>query len=110
MERHLHRDEILHPRVEIGRFRGEPVFARENVISGLKTSENWMRIGRVVAEGEQPMKSVKVRAVTLGRRRTISIAGQEGYSTNAEDGAMQGLYSKSQTVLYRPPPVIDVSQ
>ncbi|KAF8526095.1 hypothetical protein JB92DRAFT_2873311 [Gautieria morchelliformis] len=106
LERHLHRDEILDPRVEIGRFHGESVFSRAHVISGLKTSENWMRTGRIVAEGEQAMKLVKVRAVTLGRRRAIGVAGEDAQVVNAEEeGAMQGLYAESQTVLYRPPPV-----
>ena len=69
-----------------------------------------MRTGRVVAEGEQAMKSVKVRAVTLGRRRTIGLAGDDGNAMNREgEGAMQGLYAESQTVLYRPPPVTNVS-
>lgn len=108
LERHLHRDEMLRPRIEVGRFRGEPVFARANVVSGLKTSENWMRTGRIVAEGEQAMKWVKVRAVTLGRRRAIGIAGEDNLVEG--EGAMQGLYAESQTELYRPPPVTNVSQ
>lgn len=111
LERHLLRDEMLLPRVEIGRFRGEPVFARANVISGLKTSENWMRSGRVVVEGEQPLKWVKVRAVTLGRRRALGIAGEASHATHTEgDGATQGLYAESQTEIYHPPPVTNVSQ
>jgi xeroderma pigmentosum group C-complementing protein len=71
-----------------------------------------MRTGRIVAEGEQAMKLVKVRAVTLGRRRAIGIAGEDAQVVNAEggEGAMQGMYAESQTVLYRPPPVTNVSQ
>ncbi|KAF8587586.1 Rad4-domain-containing protein [Ramaria rubella] len=106
LEQHLLRDEILSPRLEVGRFRGEPVFARANVISGLKTAENWMRTGRVVVEGQQAMKFVKVRAVTIRRKRAIEIAGDDSHEANGQgESAMQGLYAESQTELYRPPPV-----
>ncbi|KIJ26683.1 hypothetical protein M422DRAFT_191935, partial [Sphaerobolus stellatus SS14] len=108
LERHILRDEVLHPRVEIGRFRGEPVFARENVISGLKTAENWMRSGRVVKEGEQALKMVKVRATTISKKRAIGMAGETASGTVEGDSeAMQGMYTFNQTELYRPPPVVN---
>ena len=67
-----------------------------------------MRTGRVVIEGEQAMKLVKIRAVTVGRKRALGIAG-EGQGVDSEgDGVMQGLYSEEQTELYRPPPVVNV--
>ena len=101
LEQHLRREETVFPKTEIGKFRGESVYSRSNVIS-LKTAENWMRIGRKVKEGSQPMKWVKQRAVTIHRRRAMEQAQQEG------DELMQGLYSQSQTELYVPDPVIDV--
>ncbi|KAF8527521.1 hypothetical protein BU17DRAFT_81725 [Hysterangium stoloniferum] len=110
LERHILRDEILHPRTEIGRFRGEPVFARANIVSNLKAAENWMRSGRVVTEGEQPMKFVKVRAVTINRRRAIGIAGEDEPVTAVSgkgEGVMQGLYAEHQTEIYHPPPVVN---
>lgn len=105
MERHLLQNEVVDPRIEVGRFRGETVFSRENVVSGLKSAENWMRSGRVVKAGQQPMKSVKVRASTISKTRAIGIAGE---TMERESQVMQGLYAYDQTELYQPPPVINV--
>ncbi|EPS96506.1 hypothetical protein FOMPIDRAFT_1053153 [Fomitopsis schrenkii] len=121
LERHLKRDEVVHPLVELGKFRGEPVYSRSSVLQ-LKAAENWMRQGRKVKEGAQPMKWVKQRAMTVNKQRAIEMAlsekrdrdlqvagengeGGEGFAT--EDGIMQGLYAERQTELYRPDPVID---
>lgn len=101
LEQHLKRDEVIHPKTEVGKFRGEPVYPRSNVIP-LKTAENWMRTGRQLKEGAQAMKWVKQRAVTIHRRRAMELAQQEG------DEMMQGLYAESQTEPYVPDPVIDV--
>ncbi|KAJ3787651.1 hypothetical protein GGU10DRAFT_426726 [Lentinula aff. detonsa] len=58
---------------ELGKFRGEPVYPRSSVVS-LKTPENWLRSeGRSIREGEAPMKYVKLRASTIGRRREIEM-------------------------------------
>lgn len=98
----MKRDEVIHPKVELGKFRGEPVYSRSNVVA-LKTSENWMRVGRKIKEGCHAMKLVKQRAVTVHRRRVIEMAQQDG------EEILQGLYSEVQTELYRPQPIIDVS-
>ena len=76
----------------------------------LKTAENWMRRGRVVQPGEQPLKYVKQRAVTLNRRRELEVrADAEGANGGSSGGGvMQGLYAERQTERYIPPPVIDV--
>ncbi|KAG8966439.1 hypothetical protein FRC03_011977 [Tulasnella sp. 419] len=100
LERHLKRDEVIHPRVEIGKFRGESVFSRSNLVQ-LKTSENWMRQGREVKEGNQPLKWVKVRAVTVSKQRAVEMASEGGESV------LQGLYADWQTKTYIPPPIVD---
>ena len=107
LERHLLRDQIISQDAhELGTFRGEPVFSRSQVLQ-LKAAENWMRSGRVVSAGEQPLKYVKQRAATLNRRRELEIrAGMEG--SNGSSDVMQGLYAERQTEIYIPPPVIDV--
>jgi xeroderma pigmentosum group C-complementing protein len=64
-----------------------------------------MREGRRVREGEQPLKLVKQRAVTLQRRRVMELAQLEG-----QEPAQQGLYARWQTELVVPPPVVDVRQ
>jgi xeroderma pigmentosum group C-complementing protein len=103
LERHLKREEVIAPKREVGRFRGEPVYRRGNVLS-CKTSENWMRMGRRVRDGQEALKWVKQRAVTLQKRRAQELAVQEG-----QDPIQQGLYAEWQTELYRPPPIVDVS-
>ena len=107
LERHLHRDQIISRDAhELGKFRGESVYSRSQVLQ-LKAAENWMRHGRVVRTGEQPLKYVKQRAVTLNRRRELEIrADAEG--ANGSGDIMQGLYAERQTEIYVPPPVVDV--
>jgi xeroderma pigmentosum group C-complementing protein len=94
--------EVIYPKEEVGIFRGEAVYARSSVIS-VKTSENWIRMGRKVKEGCQAMKMVKAHAMTKNRRRAIEMARIEG-----EEIGMQGLYALDQTELYVPLPIIDV--
>ncbi|GJE88546.1 Rad4-domain-containing protein [Phanerochaete sordida] len=115
LARHLRRDEVVHPPAELGRFRGEAVYPRANV-RALKTAETWMRQGRVVRAGAQPMKWVKQHAVTVNRRRAVEMALAErdglpvaGQGAGAEGGGdvMQGLYAEAQTELYVPQPVVD---
>ncbi|KAG8958742.1 hypothetical protein FRC00_002338 [Tulasnella sp. 408] len=111
LERHLRREQVVHPAITIGTFRGEPVYPRGNVVE-LKTAENWMRSeGREVKNGEQPMKMVKIRASTVRRKREVEVAMMEmadrGGGSSDENGVMQGLYAEWQTKFYEPPPVID---
>jgi hypothetical protein len=103
LERHLKRDEIIHPPKEIGKFRGESVYPRANVLP-LKSAENWMRVGRKVKEGCQPMKQVKQRAATVNKQREIELA-----MTDGGEGVMQSMYALNQTEVYRPTPVVNVS-
>lgn len=101
LERHLKREEVVNPPREIGRFKGEIVYPRANV-QLLKTSENWLRQGRVVVEGAQPLKRVKQRAVTINKRRV-----QEAAALAGEEEIMQALYARNQTELYKAPPVVN---
>ncbi|KAH8104624.1 Rad4-domain-containing protein [Cristinia sonorae] len=100
LARHLKRDEVIYPLTELGKFRGEPVYPRSSVMS-LKTAENWMRQGRKVREGCQPMKWVKQRAATVNKMRAIELA----ISVGGEKDVMQGLYSMNQTELYQADPI-----
>lgn len=112
LARHIKQTEVIHPLVEVGKFRGESVYPRGNVLS-LKTSESWMRQGYKIKEGEQPMKMIKQRAVTINKKRAVEMAladqNNDGSGEGNEGGMMQGLYAKGQTELYIPPPVVDVS-
>ncbi|PFH49962.1 hypothetical protein AMATHDRAFT_194065 [Amanita thiersii Skay4041] len=125
LTRHLKQNETIHPpppdTPELGKFRGEPVYPRSAVVS-LKTAENWMRSeGRSVRPGCQPLKLVKFRAGTINKMRELEMLREAGSSAQgsrqnegvAADGdaggseIMQGLYSRSQTELYIPDPVVD---
>ncbi|EPQ51119.1 Rad4-domain-containing protein [Gloeophyllum trabeum ATCC 11539] len=132
LERHLKQTETIYPLEEIGRFRGEPVYPRSNVVQ-LKTAENWMRNGRAVKAGEQPLKTIKMRASTINRRRELEVFGGgradngkgkeregigegleidldgdlPGQRTEGDEGIMQGLYAEFQTEVYKPPPVVN---
>ncbi|KAG8214342.1 hypothetical protein J3R82DRAFT_9308 [Butyriboletus roseoflavus] len=109
LARHLRRDQVIDPPTELGKFRGEPVYPRSSVIS-LKTAENWMRQGRIIRQGCQPMKMVKQRAVTVSRQREMELALErakaEGHAGGDEE-VMQGLYGLSQTEVYTPEPIKD---
>ncbi|KAL0579882.1 hypothetical protein V5O48_002129 [Marasmius crinis-equi] len=121
LPRHLKQTETIYPpppeTLELGRFRGEPVYSRSSVVS-LKTAENWLRSeGRSVKAGEQPIKLVKMRASTVNRQREIELmkeglpeAGSSGSAVmNGKDGGevMQGLYARRQTEMFVPDPVVD---
>lgn len=103
LERHLKREEVIQPKREVGKFKGESVYRRANVVS-CKTPENWMRIGRKVKFKEEPLKWVKQRAVTIDKRRAAELAEIEG-----KEPLQQGLYAEWQTEVYRPPPIRNVS-
>ncbi|THH27307.1 hypothetical protein EUX98_g6882 [Antrodiella citrinella] len=111
LTRHLKRDEVIYPLTELGKFRGEPVYARSSIIS-LKAADNWMRQGRKIQEGCQPMKWVKPHAVTVNKKRAIEAAMDHGDGDNeggigSEKDVMQGLYAQNQTELYKADPVVD---
>ncbi|CAO1625614.1 unnamed protein product [Parajaminaea phylloscopi] len=101
LERHLKRDEAIHPYNQIGTFQGMPVFNRKNVLS-LRSARQWYNEGREVAEGQQALKWVKTRGYTINSRRAEEQARAEG----AEE-PQEGLYARFQTQLYVPPPVED---
>jgi xeroderma pigmentosum group C-complementing protein len=63
-----------------------------------------MRIGREIREGEEPVKWVKLRAVTIQRRREMEAMKEE-----TGEQAMQGMFIESQTKLWRAEPIKDVS-
>jgi len=118
LSRHLKQNETIYPppptTPELGKFRGEPVYPRSSVLS-LKTAENWMRSeGRKIRMGEPPLKMARVRAGTVNKQREIELVKQ-AVSDNRQGGGgddgvmMQGLYARSQTEVYVPDPIIDVS-
>ncbi|KAE8865707.1 hypothetical protein PTNB73_02801 [Pyrenophora teres f. teres] len=110
LERHLRREEALKPGAKIIRHfvtgkgdneKAEPVYRRKDVVL-CKTQESWHKEGREVLEGEQPLKLVPMRAVTVTRKREIE------ERERIEGGKVkQGLYSKAQTDWIIPDPIVD---
>lgn len=117
LTRHLKQNQVIHPPPpdtrELGKFRGEPVYPRGSVVS-LKTAENWMRSeGRVIKEGSQALKFIKLRAGTVSKMRELEVLKEGLKEAGAADGdaageMMQGLYARSQTEMYQPDPVVNV--
>ncbi|CAG8445957.1 14453_t:CDS:10 [Acaulospora morrowiae] len=102
LERHLKKFEIIIPKQPIlGRIRGEPIYPRRNV-KQLHTAETWLREGRQVMEGQQPIKHVKSRIYTMAKRRAANMA--ELFN---EEPPESGLYGEWQTELYKPDPVVN---
>lgn len=110
LERHLRREEALKPGAKIVRYfvtgkgdkeTSEPVYRRKD-IANCKTVESWHKEGREVIEGQQPLKYVPMRAVTVTRKREIEERERdEGIKPK------QGLYSRSQTDWIIPDPIVD---
>ncbi|RIB13047.1 hypothetical protein C2G38_2199004 [Gigaspora rosea] len=102
LERHLKKFEILFPKTPIiGNIRGEPIYPRKNV-KQLHTVETWLREGRQVMEGQQPVKYVKSRVFTLSKRRAANMA--EFFNQEPPESA---LYGEWQTEEYKSEPVMD---
>ncbi|GAB7331527.1 hypothetical protein MBLNU13_g02923t1 [Cladosporium sp. NU13] len=110
LEQHLRREEALVPGAEPVRTfiagKGDkakeyPVYLREDV-AVCRTVESWHKEGRAIKEGEQPMKHVPMRAVTIVRKREMEDALRE-----TGEKLQQGLYSINQTDWIIPPPLVN---
>jgi xeroderma pigmentosum group C-complementing protein len=110
LERHLRREEALKPGAKVIRHfvsgkgdkeKSEPVYRRKDIVN-CKSTESWHKEGREVKEGEQPLKYVPMRAVTVTRKREVE------ERERIEGGKVQqGLYSREQTDWIIPDPIVD---
>ncbi|KAG2218914.1 hypothetical protein INT45_007815 [Circinella minor] len=101
LERHLKKFEVLVSKDQVlGHIRGEAIYPRSSVKT-VHTPETWMKQGRVIKDGEQPVKHVNARAVTMEKRRAQELAKQEGETLKV------ACYGEWQTEAYRPSPVVD---
>ena len=106
LERHLRRNEVIHPRREVGKAtvgggekkKLEGVFRRRDVHL-CRTADGWYRRGRDVREGMEPLKYAAPR--TRLEREEV---GGDDEDIDAEGMA---LYAEYQTSVYVPPPVVD---
>ncbi|GAB1737774.1 hypothetical protein NU219Hw_g2181t1 [Hortaea werneckii] len=109
LERHTKRHEVIHPRREVGKVnagtaakpRMEAVFRRRDVLV-CRSADKWYRLGRIVKEGEQPLKNVVSRRPMGGRRARSPSAEDEDGATKA----VTALYAPYQTEAYVPPAVV----
>ncbi|KAF2484948.1 Rad4 transglutaminase-like domain-containing protein [Neohortaea acidophila] len=108
LEQHLRREEAILPGSEPVKYfmsgKGDkeqelPVYNRGDVVS-CKTVESWHKEGREIRTGEQPLKYVPVRAVTLIRKREM-----EDVQRETGEKMKQGLYSAAQTDWIIPPAI-----
>jgi xeroderma pigmentosum group C-complementing protein len=108
LERHLRREEAVLPEAKQVRTftsgkgdkeKTESVYRRADVVN-CKTVESWHKEGRQIQLGEQPLKMVPVRAVTLMRKREMEEAERE-----TGEKLKQGLYGIDQTEWIIPPPI-----
>jgi len=109
LERHLRRNEVIHPKREAGKVKAgksgaggrnkmlEPVYRRQD-IHIVKSADSWYRLGREIKTGEQPLKRVQPRR----RREPIS---EENISGD-EENAGTPMYAAFQTTPYIAPPVV----
>ncbi|KAI9818807.1 MAG: hypothetical protein M1827_007627 [Pycnora praestabilis] len=112
LERHLRRNEVIHPKREVGKVTTgksatnadgktlEPIFRRRDV-NMVKSADGWYRLGREIKPGEQPLKRAASR-----RNRGRSIDEEENMGSNDEERAGIGLYAEFQTDTYEAPPVV----
>ena len=109
LERHLRRNEFIHPRREVGKVSAtkladgdravEPVFRRGDV-HVVKSEDNWYRLGRDVKDGEEPLK------VVTPRRKKDPLFDEDA-SEGDEDVAGVAMYAAFQTSTYKAPPVVN---
>ena len=108
LEQHLRREEAIKPGAKPvktftagkgDKAKEHPVFRRDDVLV-CKTVESWHKEGRELKMGEQPVKQVPMRAVTLIRKREIEDAQRE-----TGEKPTQGLYHRDQTDWIIPPPI-----
>jgi xeroderma pigmentosum group C-complementing protein len=106
LERHLRRNEVIHPKTEIGKVAAgkapstsssittslEPVY-RRNDVKTVRSAQTWYRLGREVLVGARPLKRVPAP-----RRRE---AEQEDVDADI------ALYAEEQTEVYVAPPCVD---
>lgn len=108
LERHLRRNEVVHPKRVIGQVSLgksgskkqalEPVYRRTDV-HACRSADGWYRLGRDIKVGEQPLKRVRAN------RNKFSINDDD--DDDDDDGITEiPVYARFQTDVYKPPPVV----
>ncbi|KAJ3300048.1 hypothetical protein HK104_005044 [Borealophlyctis nickersoniae] len=116
LERHLKKYEIIHPsgrQHAVGVINNELIYPRQ-LVKELHTPEAWLKLGRKVKAGEEPIKFVKARASTINRKRQIEadkLDAQRGLQEEgldpSRDASKSALYGEWQTEVFVAPPIVD---
>jgi len=108
LERHLRRNEFLVRTREVGKVAAgrdlaapggkklENVYRRRDV-KVARSADAWYRLGRDIKIGEQPVKTVAVKARP----------GDEDIGDEIKERAGTNLYTEEQTELYMAPPIVN---
>ncbi|KAI9840453.1 MAG: hypothetical protein M1837_001609 [Sclerophora amabilis] len=113
LERHLKKNEVVHPRNEVGKVATgklsvssgvkalEPIYRRRDVCT-VRSADAWYRLGREVKPGEQPLKRAKPRI-------NLNPNIEETTHTDSDEGEDAGtpLYATFQTTVYRAPRIVN---
>lgn len=127
LERHLRRNQVIHPRNEVGKVAVgkssassttkttktspaskalEPLYRRRDV-HVVRPANSWYRLGRDVKAGEQPLKwSLPPRRGNKNRSSGPNQA-QRSDASDQEERAEKGLYAEFQTTPYEAPPIVN---
>ena len=109
LERHLKRNEVVHPKREAGKVKTgklgvggnnktlEPVYRRQDV-QIVRSADSWYRLGREIKTGEQPLKRVQPR------RRREAVSEEDIFGDEENSGTP--MYAGFQTTPYTAPPVV----
>ena len=114
LERHLRRNEVLHPKRQIGKVSAgtnkplEPIYRRSDVHQ-VRSTENWFRLGREVKAGEKPLKILEPGRKKTGRGPARDEVDDPFAAHDDDDGPNerpgQPMFAAFQTQQYVPPPV-----
>jgi xeroderma pigmentosum group C-complementing protein len=107
LERHVRRNEVIHPKRVIGHVglgktnarneTSEPVYRRAD-LHVVRSADRWYRLGRDVKTGAQPLKRI-----AASRNQAGVLSDNEDENEPAETT----LYAEFQTEVYVPPPVVN---
>ncbi|MCJ1312525.1 hypothetical protein MMC25_006199 [Agyrium rufum] len=103
LERHLKRNEVLHPKNRVGKVsagKSSEIVYRRKDVHVVRSADGWYRLGREIKEGEQPLKRVPLR-----RRRDTTLSDEDVSETELTEGT--AMYAPFQTTAYVAPPVVN---
>ena len=111
LERHLRRNEVLHPRRQVGKVSAginkplEPIY-RRNDVHLVKSADSWFRLGREVKPDEEPLKVLEPRRKKQARGNALDEVEDPFADEDASEIPGQPMYAAFQTQQYIPPAVL----